>query len=178
MKIYFVRHGQSTANLDDVIAGKRDVDLTEKGLEGAKKLGEKLKKDNYSFDYVFSSNMIRAKKTASILVDEMKSSQKVHIIEELRERDCGDFEMKPSHMLLEATKTDIEEANMESLDEMLDRISSGIEKIYGIVDKDSSVLIVAHAGVYRILKIILDNLPVKSYFEIKLVGNTILEELK
>ena len=58
MKLYMVRHGQSVANLNKQHVGWGQVLLTEKGEDDARGAGEILK--NYSFDKVYSSDLLRA----------------------------------------------------------------------------------------------------------------------
>lgn len=62
MKIYFVRHGQSEANLMKVHSGWNQVALTELGISQAKRVGEKLQK--IEFDKIYSSDLLRAMQTA------------------------------------------------------------------------------------------------------------------
>ena len=37
-KLYFIRHGQTNANVDGVLTGRMETDLTQKGIDDAKKL--------------------------------------------------------------------------------------------------------------------------------------------
>ena len=66
MRVYLVRHGQSTAH----DTGKRqspDSSLSQKGISQARLLARKIKKWGVSFDRVFSSDLARAKQTAEII---------------------------------------------------------------------------------------------------------------
>ena len=64
--LYLVRHGQSEHNRDDIISGQVDPSLTNQGIQDATKT--KLKLSNVHFSDVYSSDLIRAYKTASIIV--------------------------------------------------------------------------------------------------------------
>ena len=61
--LVLIRHGESRWNLENRFTGWTDVDLTTKGELEAKTSGELLKKANFTFDIVFTSQLIRAKQT-------------------------------------------------------------------------------------------------------------------
>ena len=58
MRLFVVRHGQTTANLTKIYSGQSDVMLTEKGIAQAKALQPVLAGMN--FDRVYSSDLTRA----------------------------------------------------------------------------------------------------------------------
>lgn len=60
------RHGQSTWNLENKFTGWVDVDLSEKGIDEAKKAGVKL--SGYRFDYAYASDLKRAQETLSLVL--------------------------------------------------------------------------------------------------------------
>lgn len=64
MKVYFVRHGQSQANLDKNFAGQTDAKLTELGKTQAEAIRPILA--DISFDKVYSSDLSRAHDTQKI----------------------------------------------------------------------------------------------------------------
>ncbi len=70
-KIVLLRHGESVWNKENRFTGWYDVDLSEKGREEAKKGGQTLKKDGYTFDVAFTSVLKRAIRTLWITMDEM-----------------------------------------------------------------------------------------------------------
>lgn len=67
MNLYLVRHGETEWNRLKKFQGQQDSDLTETGVEQAKKLGEYLKKENIVIDYLYSSPQKRAYETAELL---------------------------------------------------------------------------------------------------------------
>lgn len=82
LKIYIVRHGETMWNKEGKMQGQLDSKLSEKGIEQAKKLSEKLKDIN--FEKVYSSVSSRAVETARILVGEREYKiEKSELIKEI-----------------------------------------------------------------------------------------------
>lgn len=70
-KLVLMRHGESQWNLENRFTGWTDVDLSEKGREEAKKAGELLKTEGYTFDLAFTSVLKRAIRTLWITLDSL-----------------------------------------------------------------------------------------------------------
>jgi 2,3-bisphosphoglycerate-dependent phosphoglycerate mutase len=70
-KIVFMRHGESTWNLDNRFTGWVDVDLTEKGAREARTAGRVLKEAGFTFDLAYTSVLKRAIRTLWLTLDEM-----------------------------------------------------------------------------------------------------------
>jgi len=70
-KIVLLRHGQSTWNKENKFTGWMNVDLSEQGVEEAKKAGKLLKEANFHFDKAYTSYLKRAIKTLNITLDVM-----------------------------------------------------------------------------------------------------------
>ena len=84
--IYIIRHGQAEFNRRHIIGGTLEPNsLTAKGKEQARKLGKKFK--NIKIDKIYSSDLLRAQKTAEIIAS-MKNLP-VEINSLLRERSWG-----------------------------------------------------------------------------------------
>jgi broad specificity phosphatase PhoE len=91
MKLYFVRHGESEANIQRVISNRESrFELTLHGRGQANALAQSLK--DIPVTAIYSSPVLRANETAEIL------SQARHVpyqvTEALREYDCGILEEK------------------------------------------------------------------------------------
>jgi len=71
MKIVLVRHGESEWNLQNKFTGWTDVDLSEQGIEEAKRAGELLNDEGFTFDMAYTSYLKRATKTLNIILDIM-----------------------------------------------------------------------------------------------------------
>lgn len=71
MKLVLVRHGESQWNLENRFTGWTDVDLTQKGIEEAKKGGQTLKEGGFIFDAAYTSYQKRAIKTLNYILEEI-----------------------------------------------------------------------------------------------------------
>lgn len=90
--LVLVRHGQSEWNLKNLFTGWKDVDLTDKGIEEAAAAGEALKAEGLRFDIAFTSALVRAQRTCSIILDKVGQSDLETIRDEaLNERHYGDL---------------------------------------------------------------------------------------
>ena len=70
-KLVMVRHGESTWNRENRFTGWTDVDLSEKGIEEAKKAAKVLKQKGYNFDVAYTSFLKRAIRTLWLIQDGM-----------------------------------------------------------------------------------------------------------
>ncbi len=70
-KIVFMRHGESTWNLENRFTGWTDVDLTEKGVNEARTAGRVLREAGFRFDVAYTSVLKRAIRTLWLALDEM-----------------------------------------------------------------------------------------------------------
>jgi alpha-ribazole phosphatase len=88
-KIYFVRHGQTYANIDKVWHGQTDTELTPEGIEQARKLGAYF--SNYlTPTVIYSSTLQRARITAEAIGT--RFDLPVFQDPRLMELDLGDWE--------------------------------------------------------------------------------------
>lgn len=67
IKLVLARHGTTDWNLEKRYLGHSDIPLNAKGIEDARRLGHRL--SSFSFDAVFSSDLSRARHTASIVTE-------------------------------------------------------------------------------------------------------------
>jgi probable phosphoglycerate mutase len=86
--IYIIRHGETEWNLQEKLQGHKDSPLTQNGVEQAKKRAKDLAQ--IAFAEIFSSDLLRAKRTAEIIALEHKMVVKT--TELLRERNYGGYE--------------------------------------------------------------------------------------
>lgn len=63
--IYIMRHGTTPYNKEGRLQGQRDIPLSEEGINQAKEAALRLK--DIHFDEIYSSDLMRAHKTAEII---------------------------------------------------------------------------------------------------------------
>lgn len=142
-KFFFVRHGQTDANLAELAAGAGwDIELNATGLAQARALAESPAIEHLRVvKTVCVSPMIRARQTAEIINEFIKAP--VIQIEDLREWHLGEWERRSWHEL------DFKVGNPpggESNDEFAERVARGLAQA---LTNDGPVLIVAHGGVWH-----------------------------
>ena len=90
VNIYLIRHGETILNKEHKIAGQIETELTETGKNQAIQTALNLKKQGVSFDIILCSTLKRAKDTAKIISEHIKTS--LMEIDDLKEINSGDFE--------------------------------------------------------------------------------------
>lgn len=167
MRLYFVRHGESTANLlrEFSNSGLKHP-LTEKGIEQARAMARSL--SSLQVEQIYSSPILRAVQTAQILSGSLQAP--VEISEALREWSVGIYEGTTDPLGWELHRRVQEdwfiqhkfESKMpagESFREIQERFTPFIEKL--VQDWESSnrcIILVAHGGLYRaMLPVIFEN---------------------
>lgn len=89
--LVLVRHGQSEWNEKNLFTGWKNPNLTEQGIEEARKAGSKIKSINLDFDLHFTSELLRAQITGEIIQREIDQEIKTIKNIALNERDYGDL---------------------------------------------------------------------------------------
>jgi len=90
LRIYIARHGQNIDNKNGILNGHRDLDLTKLGIEQANELASKIKSSGLVFDFIYSSPLKRAFRTAEI-ISKVNNSHNPIILPDLIERNFGDM---------------------------------------------------------------------------------------
>ncbi len=87
-----VRHGQSEWNLQNLFTGWRDPALTELGRSEAREAGRRLKQRGLTFDKAYTSSLVRAQDTLSLILEEIGQPGLETVCDAaLNERDYGDL---------------------------------------------------------------------------------------
>ena len=170
-KLILLRHGQSQWNLENKFTGWKNVPLTEKGEKEAKKAGELIKKNNIHIDFIFSSILERANKTAEIAIKEANlqnliNNNKLILTkhQDLNERDYGDLvglnkeetanKFGKEQVHIWRRSYDTPPPNGESLKDVVERVSPYFKKnIKPLLDKNNNILIAAHGNSLRAMMI-------------------------
>ena len=90
--LVLVRHGQSEWNKKNLFTGWKDPNLTDLGIEEAKKAGNLLKERGLAFDIMFTSDLFRAQETGRIILEQMNLGH-IEVVKDqsLNERNYGDL---------------------------------------------------------------------------------------
>ncbi len=158
MKLYFVRHGESEANILRVVSNRGLVHgLTEKGRGQATALAEKLKQGSVA--RIFSSPLLRAIQTAEIV--SVALGVPFQVTDALCEYDCGVLEGKSDEASWAEHRAVIEDwiynknwdrrsEGGESLNDIRARFVPFIEQLV-CADRDTpgAFVLIGHGGVYR-----------------------------
>src|SRR6266513_1712759 len=74
-KVVLLRHGESVWNMENRFTGWTDVDLTQRGVEEAKRAGEMLKEAGFAFDCAYTSVLKRAIKTLWLALEALNKAE-------------------------------------------------------------------------------------------------------
>lgn len=170
MKVFLVRHGETSWNKSGKIQGHADVELTENGIKQAEVLTEKETFRNIRFaKHVYCSDLMRARQTAEVL---SKKIPGCHIFETraIRELYKGKFEgityaeykdaflewaTQPEEVKWITTVVD-EESRWAALERTLSFLESLVPPLSeSSVSFDSAldetILVITHSGIMRVL---------------------------
>ena len=90
--LVLVRHGESEWNKLNLFTGWRDPNLTEKGVAEATRAGVRLKAEKMHFDIAYTSTLIRAQRTLSLILTELGQTDLATVKDQaLNERDYGEL---------------------------------------------------------------------------------------
>lgn len=182
MHLYFVRHGESEANVARQFSNHNDGihPLTAKGKEQAQTVAELLRP--VKFTEIYASPMLRARQTAEIVG--APHGLDIQIVPALREHDAGDLEGRADEAAWRDFQTlfetwivkrdlDARIPNGESFNDLKARFGPFLD---GLVQKhadtNASILIVAHAGIFHaMLPALLSNVGYE-FGATHILGNT------
>ena len=168
MKLYFVRHGESIANLLREFSNSGiKHPLTERGVEQARTLAQKL--SGIPFDVIYSSPVLRAMQTAQVVAEQLHVP--VVVTEALREWSVGiyegttdpegwDLHRKVQEDWYFHNKPESKMPGGESFHEIRDRFIPFIENlVQKNKNTDRNILCVAHGGIYTaVLPVLFKNI--------------------
>ena len=147
MKLTMIRHGKTEGNIKGLYYGKTDLPLLQEGIDA---LNEN--KQNHIYPQAnkyYTSGMLRTEQTFRVLYGETPHE----ILHDLREIDCGDFEMRSYEQLKDDPAfqewiTGDNEANIcpngESGNAVTERSLAALEPI---IAAGEDAVIITHGGV-------------------------------
>src|SRR3954471_20944931 len=115
---YYLRHGETEANANQLIAGSLDVDLTPLGREQALIAARALAHEPITA--VYSSPLKRARETAEPIAAALDLP--ITIIDDIAERNWGELEGKPRNTRIRGSRP----AGSESIQEYSVRVLQGL----------------------------------------------------
>ena len=147
---FFVRHGESEANLARVFSGRRDSPLTERGRAQAVTVADAL--DAVPFDRIVATPLSRSLDTALVIARRRKMP--VDVVRDLIEIDVGDKTGATFDEVagLPDWKDDgfVSWPNGEDLEQVLGRGLKALTRLHR-ESEGGTVLVIGHGGVTRIL---------------------------
>mgnify|MGYP001114918871 FL=1 len=168
--LVLVRHGQSEWNLKNLFTGWKDPDITAQGVEEAKRAGRLLKEKGFAFDAAFTSELTRAQRTLSLMLEELgHTSIPVTQSIALNERDYGDLsglnkddarkKWGDEQVHIWRRSYDVAPPGGESLKDTLARtLPYYVQEILPGVLRGERTLVVAHGNSLRALIMVLEKL--------------------
>ena len=164
-----LRHGQSVWNAANIFTGWTDVDLSEVGVAEATKAGDQLAET--AIDVVHTSGLIRAQRTAEIVMENNRVSSNVptHCDIRLNERHYGDLqgmnkdETRAKHgkeqVRIWRRSFDVPPPGGESLEMCAERTLPYLtEAIIPDLEAGKTVLVAAHGNSLRSIVMKIENL--------------------
>ncbi|MHB8138031.1 MAG: histidine phosphatase family protein [Smithellaceae bacterium] len=147
MQLILIRHGETLWNKEGRIQGTSDIELSETGMEQARRLALSLK--DSEIGAIHASPLKRAFRTAEIINN--FHGRKIEVHPELMEMDQGDFEGLSFQELMACEKefihrwiadpASVKMPRGESLAELQERVWPPVEKI---IAAGQDALVVAH----------------------------------
>ena len=168
--LVLVRHGQSEWNLKNLFTGWADPGLTDKGVAEAIDAGRRLKAEGFKFDIAFTSVLLRAQHTLTLMLQELGQPDLETIRDQaLNERDYGDLvglnkddarkKWGDEQIHIWRRSYDTPPPGGESLKDTAERVLPYYEaKILPRVLAGEQVIVAAHGNSLRALVMVLENL--------------------
>lgn len=149
-QLFFIRHGQTEANVKGILTGRLETNLTQKGIDDAIALSKELTED---FDYYYCSPLTRTHQTLKAI----KGDVEFIIDERITEVSSGDWQGKLKTELPEEEydlykKGQLNPPNGESLEDVDRRIKAFLEDMFSKYKSDEKILVVTHNAFMRNLK--------------------------
>ncbi|MEI6228855.1 MAG: histidine phosphatase family protein [Candidatus Saccharibacteria bacterium] len=170
--IYFIRHGESEANVANVFSGPDSL-ITYHGREQARVAGEKLKSDGIVIDRIISSTYQRASETAVVIANMIGFDiDKIQYDHRLVEINCGELTYKSRDQYTELQMLGCDGA--EDIYKFQERVMKSFNEIKNL---PGNTLIVSHAGVERIISVTTQGLPLMDLVRLPEYPNATVVEL-
>lgn len=173
MVVYFIRHGETDFNKKSLIQGRIDIPLNETGIRQAQMAAEYFRKRKVCFDRVYSSPLVRAVKTASVVSGwEMQDIRTDVRVQELAfgTAEGMDFHTLPENVMNLFTRPAayVPPEGAEPLDELQDRCQSFLDELAELPEREPDVqmvLVATHGAALRGILSCLDRCPLEKFWK-------------
>lgn len=158
--IYLIRHAVTEWNEKQLWQGVVDTDLSKKGIEQARKIGDFFKMNDIKIDIIYSSPMKRAIQTAQEIALKIGyDAENILVDERLRECEIVLWNGKNIKDVLKDHYKEFTEwqNNLDSKIDNVESLKSVQKRMYGFLEEkkiqfqDKNVIIVSHAIALRML---------------------------
>ena len=178
MKVYFTRHGQTEWNVRGRLQGWGNSNLTEKGIESARRLGDRLA--DIDFDFIYSSPLNRALETAKLIRGDRDTE--IRIVDDLKEIGFGSWE----GMIFDKVREEYgheydtylnrphlyQPIDGESLLDVYKRVENALDEILSV--EAENILIVSHGVTIKVLTSIIKGISIEELYKISVQVGTAL----
>ena len=150
-----VRHGQSLWNAAAKWQGSADIELSDRGRAQAAKAGRVLAAGATSFAVVWTSALMRASETASIIAKELRLPEPL-VDHRWREAHAGEWQgMTPDEIRDEwpgYLERNLRPPGFEPADEVVERVLAAAHELLTTTAGGQPALVVSHSGVIRTIR--------------------------
>ena len=158
LHLLFIRHGETQDNIDKILQGQRDTDLTDKGHREAKVLADKLR--GQQIDAIYHSPLNRMKQTIAPILADLPDVP-VEADKDLMGQGLGELEGHPYELLdFSSPRSADNHPGVERFDDFVSRLKRVTGRIIGaqapqVGQQDRVVAIATHGvGITSIFKVL------------------------
>jgi broad specificity phosphatase PhoE len=185
--IYFVRHGESLANEQNLFAGRQNTPLTELGVRQAGQAGDRVAGLGVRYDEVHVSPLDRARRTAEIIAGRLAARPEFVESPALVERDFGVFTARNKSLVKKSigfrAYTEYFHSSTgcppggESWTQMYERVRDYYRDVLLPRSRAGrTVLVVAHKYVVEMFALVVAEIPPERYRDLKIPNARPLSE--
>lgn len=174
-RLWLVRHGTTTWNLEQRFCGHHDIPLSERGRSQARWLARCLRLENIGA--IYTSDLQRARETAQLIAERQPIAVPLHISPAWREMSFGDWEGLTYQQIAAAYSDELNfftdpihstPPNGEPFLHLLQRVNSAFISLARSSATSGNVILVSHGGPLRTLLCSLLGMPFERQWQLRL----------
>ena len=190
MRIYIVRHAQTEANIQTIIQGQSNTEITPEGLSCAKRMAKSF--SDKQITRIYASPIKRAFVTASLIADScgisldeiiidkrlMEIDLKPWVFKKINELDMSDD--TSSYKTYKSKPSMFQPHSGENLFDVKKRMGEAFADIVNECSENDNIVIVSHSVAIRTLLINLEQKPIDLVwsYDLKSVSITTLQAMQ